>query len=55
MLFGAVAAVFIFGSIEWLGWQYGFFIAGGIYAVGFLASLAIPNRSRDPEPAAASG
>ena len=42
VLFGAVAALFIFGPIEWLDWQWGFFIAGGIYAVGFLASLAIP-------------
>ena len=51
VLFGAVAAVFIFGPIEWLGWQYGFFIAGGIYAVGFLASLAIPGRGREPATA----
>ena len=51
VLFGAVAAVFIFGPIEWLGWQYGFFIAGGIYGVGFLASLAIPGREREPAAA----
>ena len=49
VLFGAVAAVLIFGPIEWLGWQYGFFIAGGIYLVGFLASLMIPGKPRAPE------
>ena len=54
VLFGAVAAVVIFGPIEWLGWQYGFFIAGGIYAVGLLASLAIPGKGRGTEPAPAS-
>ena len=54
VLFGAVAAVFIFGPIEWLDWQYGFFIAAGIYFVGLLASLMIPSDRRGPEPAAAS-
>ena len=49
VLFGAVAAVFIFGPIEWLGWQYGFFIAAAIYLVGFLASLMIPGKPRTPE------
>ena len=52
VLFGAVAAVFIFGPIEWLDWQYGFFIAAGIYFVGLLASLMIPSDRRGPEPAA---
>jgi FSR family fosmidomycin resistance protein-like MFS transporter len=52
VLFGAVAAVFIFGPIEWLGWQYGFFIAAGIYLVGFLASLMIPGKPRAPEAVA---
>ncbi len=52
VLFGAVAAVFIFGPIEWLGWQYGFFIAAAIYLVGFLASLMIPGKPRTPEAVA---
>ena len=53
ILFGALAAVFIFGPIEWLDWQYGFFIAAGIYFVGLLAALMIPGKPREPEPAAA--
>ena len=53
VLFGAVAAVFIFGPIEWLGWQYGFFIAAAIYLVGFVASLMIPGKPRTPEAAPA--
>ena len=54
VLFGAVAAVLIFGPIEWLDWQYGFFIAAGIYLVGLLASLAIPGDRRGPETAVAA-
>lgn len=46
ILFGAVAAIVIFGPIEWLGWQYGFFIAAAMYFLGFLAALAIPGRER---------
>jgi MFS family permease len=50
-LFGALAAVVIFGSVEWFdqnnaGWQYGFYISAGIYFVGFLVSLLIPGRPR---------
>ena len=53
VLFGAVAAIVIFGPIEWLGWQYGFFIAAAMYFLGFLASLMIPGKPREPETAAA--
>ncbi len=53
ILFGAVAAIVIFGPIEWLGWQYGFFIATAMYFLGFLASLMIPGKPRAPETAAA--
>ena len=49
VLFGAVAALVIFGPLEWLGWQYGFFISAGIYFVGLLASLMIPGNPRAPE------
>lgn len=54
-LFGAVAAVMIFGPVEWFDWQYGFYIAAGIYFVGLLVSLLIPGKPREPEavPAAA--
>ncbi len=48
--FGAVAALVIFGSVEWFnennnGWQYGFYITAGFYFVGLLVSLLIPGRS----------
>ena len=52
VLFGAVAAIVIFGPIEWLGWQSGFFIATAMYFLGFLAALMIPGRRRTPEAAA---
>jgi hypothetical protein len=52
VLFGAVAALVIFGPLEWLGWQYGFFISAGIYFVGLLASLMIPGNPRAPEAVA---
>ena len=50
-LFGAVAALVIFGSVEWFdennaGWQYGFYITAGIYFAGLLVSLLIPSRPR---------
>ena len=45
-LFGAVAAILIFGPVEWFDWQYGFFIAAVIYFVGFLISLFIPGKPR---------
>ena len=50
-LFGAVAALVIFGSVEWFdennaGWQYGFYITAGIYFAGLLVSLLIPARPR---------
>ena len=51
ILFGAVAAIVIFGPIEWLGWQYGFFIATAMYFLGFLASLMIPGDRHTREPA----
>ena len=51
-LFGAIAAFMIFGPVEWLDWQYGFFIAAGIYFVGFLVSLLIPGKPRAPEAVA---
>ena len=54
ILFGAVAAIVIFGPIEWLGWQYGFFIATAMYFLGFLASLMIPGKPREPEAAASA-
>ena len=48
-LFGAIAAVMIFGPVEWFDWQYGFYIAAGIYFVGLLVSLLIPGKPREPE------
>ena len=48
-LFGAIAAFMIFGPVEWFDWQYGFFIAAGIYFAGFLISLLIPGKPREPE------
>ena len=48
-LFGAIAAFMIFGPVEWFDWQYGFFIAAGIYFAGFLISLLIPGRPMAPE------
>ena len=48
-LFGAVAAFMIFGPVEWFDWQYGFFIAAAIYFAGFLVSLLIPGKPREPE------
>ncbi len=48
-LFGAFAAIIIFGSVEWFDWQYGFYIAAGIYFVGLLVSLLIPGKPREPE------
>ncbi len=48
-LFGAIAAFMIFGPVEWFDWQYGFFIAAGIYFAGFLISLMIPGKPREPE------
>ena len=51
-LFGAVAAVMIFGPVEWFDWQYGFYIAAGIYFVGLLVSLLIPGKPRAPEAVA---
>ena len=48
-LFGAIAAFMIFGPVEWFDWQYGFFIAAAIYFVGFLVSLLIPGKPREPE------
>ena len=51
-LFGAVAAVMIFGPVEWFDWQYGFYIAAGIYFVGLLVSLLIPGKPREPEAVA---
>ena len=48
-LFGAIAAFMIFGPVEWLDWQYGFFIAAGIYFAGFLISLLIPGKPTAPE------
>ena len=52
-LFGAIAAFMIFGPVEWFDWQYGFFIAAGIYFAGFLVSLLIPGKPRAPEAVAA--
>ena len=49
-LFGAIAAFMIFGPVEWFDWQYGFFIAAGIYFVGFLISLLIPGKPRETQP-----
>ena len=50
-LFGAAAALIIFGSVEWFedgnGWQYGFYITAGIYFIGFLVSLLIPGRPQE--------
>ena len=50
-LFGAAAALVIFGSVEWFedgnGWQYGFYITAGIYFIGFLVSLLIPGRPQE--------
>ena len=51
-LFGAAAAIVIFGSVEWFdqnnaGWQYGFYITAGIYFVGFLISMLIPGRPQE--------
>ena len=51
-LFGAIAAIMIFGPVEWFDWQYGFFIAAGIYFAGFLASLLIPGKPPAPEAVA---
>ena len=51
-LFGAVAAILIFGPVEWFDWQYGFFIAAVIYFVGFLVSLLIPGKPPAPEAVA---
>ena len=56
-LFGAAAALVIFGSVEWFdqnnaGWQYGFYITAAIYFAGLLVSLLIPSR---PRPAAQRG
>ena len=48
-LFGAIAAFMIFGPVEWFDWQYGFFIAAGIYFAGFLISLLIPGKPMAPE------
>ena len=48
-LFGAIAAFMIFGPVEWFDWQYGFFIAAAIYFAGFLVSLLIPGKPREPE------
>ncbi len=48
-LFGAIAAFMIFGPVEWFDWQYGFFIAAAIYFAGFLVSLMIPGKPREPE------
>ena len=45
-LFGAIAAFMIFGPVEWFDYQYGFFIAAGIYFIGFLVSLLIPGKPR---------
>ena len=49
-LFGAAAALVIFGSVEWFedgnGWQYGFYITAAIYFAGLLVSLLIPSRPR---------
>ena len=53
-LFGAIAAFMIFGPVKWFNdWQYGFYIAAGIYFAGFLVSLLIPGRPRAPEAVAA--
>ena len=52
-LFGAIAAFMIFGPVEWFDWQYGFFIAAAIYFAGFLVSLLIPGKPREPEAVAA--
>ena len=49
-LFGAVAAVMIFGPVEWFDWQYGFYIAAGIYFVGLLVSLLIPGKPASRRP-----
>ncbi len=51
-LFGAAAALVIFGSVEWFGrnnngWQYGFYITAAIYFAGLLVSLLIPNKPRE--------
>ncbi|MXZ91265.1 MAG: MFS transporter [Chloroflexi bacterium] len=51
-LFGAFAAIIIFGSVEWFDFQYGFYIAAGIYFVGLLVSLLIPGKPRAPEAVA---
>jgi MFS family permease len=51
-LFGAIAAIMIFGPVEWFDWQYGFFIAAGIYFAGFMASLLIPGKPPAPEAVA---
>ena len=48
-LFGAIAAFMIFGPVEWFDWQYGFYIAAAIYFAGFLVSLMIPGKPREPE------
>jgi hypothetical protein len=48
-LFGAIAAFMIFGPVEWFDWKYGFFIAAAIYFAGFLVSLMIPGKPREPE------
>ena len=47
-LFGAVAAFMIFGPVEWFDWQYGFYIAAGMYFVGLLASLLMPGKPGAP-------
>ena len=49
-LFGAIAAFMIFGPVEWFDWQYGFYIAAGIYGVGFLVSLLIPGKPKSVQP-----
>lgn len=43
-LFGAIAAVLIFFAVRWFGWELGFYISAGIYFVGLMISLLIPNR-----------
>ena len=48
--FGAIASVIAGVLVEYVGWHSAFYFASGLFFLGFLASLALPNGTSAKQP-----
>jgi len=48
--FGAIASVIAGVLVEYIGWHSAFYFASGLFFLGFLASLALPNGTSAKQP-----